>query len=281
MSSARLRFEQRYADRFRQSALPSGYAVVLAEVRRMIGDSRRRALASVNRVLVWLYWYIGRVIVAQQEKAAWGDAVVERFSADLRAAFPDMKGLSRDNLFRMRQFYRTCCRTDAWLSGKVTPGAAKVGTPSRLSASRRDLRRIVGTPSRQLHRADHAFAMSVEELTPPGLADMVFGLSWSHHCAIIASVTRPEQHYFYMAMAVRERWSVRELRRQLDADLFTRYVSVKRDPEKCLPVKVHFSAGNVQRLVRFEINVVACRKGNRDRRQLNSTARLALYRREC
>jgi CRISPR-associated endonuclease/helicase Cas3 len=46
-------------------------------------------------------------------------------------------------------------------------------------------------------------------------------------------------------------------------------------------VKVHFSAGNVQRLVRFEINVVACRKGNRDRRQLNSTARFALYRREC
>ena len=140
------------------------------------------------------------------------------------------------NLFRMRQFYRTCCRTDEWLFGKVTLGAAKVGTVSRLSASRRDLRRIVGTPSRQLHRADHAFAMSVEELTSPGLADVVFGLSWSHHCAIIASVTRPEQHYFYMAMAVRERWSVRELRRQLDADLFTRYVSVKRDPEKCLPV---------------------------------------------
>ena len=46
-------------------------------------------------------------------------------------------------------------------------------------------------------------------------------------------------------------------------------------------VKVPFSTGNVQRLVRFEINVVACRKGNRDRRHLNSTARLALYRREC
>ena len=47
--------------------------------------------------------------------------------------------------------------------------------------------------------------MTVEELTLPGLADVVFGLSWSHHCAIIASVTRPEQHYFYMVMAVRER----------------------------------------------------------------------------
>jgi len=36
-----------------------------------------------------------------------------------------------------------------------------------------------------------------------------------------------------------------------------------------------------QRRVRFEVNVVACQKGNRDRQQLNSDARLALYRREC
>ena len=43
------------------------------------------------------------------------------------------------------------------------------------------------------------------------------------------------EHYFYMTMSVRERWSVRELRRQIDAALFERYMSVKRDPEKCLP----------------------------------------------
>jgi hypothetical protein len=54
-----------------KSALPSGYGAVLVEVKRMIGDARRRALASVNRELVRLYWEIGRVIVAQQEKAAW------------------------------------------------------------------------------------------------------------------------------------------------------------------------------------------------------------------
>jgi hypothetical protein len=35
-------------------------------VKRMIGDSRRRALASVNRELGRLDWEIGRVIVAQQ-----------------------------------------------------------------------------------------------------------------------------------------------------------------------------------------------------------------------
>ncbi len=45
----------------------------------------------------------------------------------------------------------------------------------------------------------------------------------------------PAERYFYMAMAVRERWSVRELRRQIDSALFTRYMSVREQPEKCLP----------------------------------------------
>jgi len=52
---------------------------------------------------------------------------------------------------------------------------------------------------------------------------------------IVGAVESPAERYFYMAMAVRERWSVRELRRQIDSALFLRYMSVKRDPEKCLP----------------------------------------------
>ena len=36
-------------------------------------------------------------------------------------------------------------------------------------------------------------------------------------------------------MAARERWSVRELARQIESGLFLRYVSVARAPEKCIP----------------------------------------------
>jgi predicted nuclease of restriction endonuclease-like (RecB) superfamily len=42
------------------------------------------------------------------------------------------------------------------------------------------------------------------------------------------------EQYFYLQMAVRERWSVRELERQIESGLFSRYVSVARDPEKCI-----------------------------------------------
>ena len=147
-----------------KAGLPRDYAAVLADVKRMIGDSRCRALATVNRELVWLYWQIGRIIVRQQEAARWGDAVVEELSADLRVEFPDMKGLRRDNLFRMRQFYLGCRRTDARLVEHGGSNDAKVGTVSRQFQPGG---RILSTLSREF---------SSREL-PASLLD----LSWPHH----------------------------------------------------------------------------------------------------
>lgn len=87
---------------------PTGYARVLADLKERIAESRRRALMTVNRELMLLYWHIGSVSVRQQEGAKWGDAVVEQLAADLRAEFPEMKGLAKDNLFRMRKFILSC-----------------------------------------------------------------------------------------------------------------------------------------------------------------------------
>ena len=45
------------------------------------------------------------MIIQRQQQAGWGNAVVEQIAADLRAAFPDVKGFSKTNVFRMRAFY--------------------------------------------------------------------------------------------------------------------------------------------------------------------------------
>lgn len=234
-----------------KSALPSGYAAVLAEVTHMIGDSRRHALASVNRELVRLYWEIGRVIVAQQERAAWGDSVVERFAVDLRAAFPDMKGLMPANLWRMRQLYLSCREVDAWLRRTHLDG--ETGTLSRQDQppARRG-KGAVGRLSPAVPAGSPGLATVWRESADPGAdpilatlwrelssehAQRVLSVSWSHHRLIMGASHRPDGRFFYLSMAVRERWSVRELGRQIESDLFTRYVSVKRDPEKCLPAE--------------------------------------------
>jgi len=58
----------------------------------------------VNRELVLLYWQIGQAILQHQAKEGWGAKVIGRLAEDFRREFPDMKGLSRANLFYMRAF---------------------------------------------------------------------------------------------------------------------------------------------------------------------------------
>jgi len=41
----------------------------------------------------------------KNQTAGWGEAGVDRLAADLQAEFPDMRGFSADNLWRMRQFF--------------------------------------------------------------------------------------------------------------------------------------------------------------------------------
>lgn len=45
-----------------------------------------------------------RAILARQQSEGWGAKVIDRLSADLRVAFPDMQGLSPRNLKYMRSF---------------------------------------------------------------------------------------------------------------------------------------------------------------------------------
>jgi hypothetical protein len=83
------------------------YTAFLSAVKGRIHAARLQAGRAVNRELVMLYWDIESGIVERQEGLGWGDAVVARFAADLRAEFPDMHGFSRANVWRMRQFFGT------------------------------------------------------------------------------------------------------------------------------------------------------------------------------
>jgi len=228
--------------RTKRGNAPADYVDVLADMKRLIADSRHRALATVNRELVCLYWHIGRIIVQQQEHAKWGDAVVEQLAQDLRLAFPDMKGLSRDNVFRMRQFFVSCRDLDRWFATafasdqKVGPAPRRIpkggdrpqtATASPRNATYSDGDEKVGALTRQ------SPSMLAQDLNA-NIAELVTRLSWTHHYVLIGAVSDPAERYFYLQMSARERWSVRELRRQIDSGLYLRYMSVRRDPEKCL-----------------------------------------------
>jgi predicted nuclease of restriction endonuclease-like (RecB) superfamily len=88
----------------RDLALPNGYTDLLGELKNRVRAARIQALRTVNTQLIELYWSIGKTILERQEIEEWGSKVMSRLAEDLRAEFPDMKGLSRSNLFYMRGF---------------------------------------------------------------------------------------------------------------------------------------------------------------------------------
>jgi predicted nuclease of restriction endonuclease-like (RecB) superfamily len=103
------------------AALPSGYAELLADLKRHIGTAQVRAAVAVNRELVELYWRIGREIVERQEREGWGKGVIERLARDLQVAFPGLQGFSPSNVWRMRAFFLGHARGGEELQGAGPP----------------------------------------------------------------------------------------------------------------------------------------------------------------
>ena len=78
-----------------------------AEIVQLIENARKRAYQAVNTTLIELYWQVGEYISHKVQAAEWGDGVVDELARHLALTQPNLKGFTRPNLFRMRQFYET------------------------------------------------------------------------------------------------------------------------------------------------------------------------------
>ena len=76
-----------------------------SEITRLIDSARQRAYQAVNTTLIELYWQVGAYLSGKIGAAEWGEGVVEQLAQHLASTQPGLKGFTRRNLFRMRQFY--------------------------------------------------------------------------------------------------------------------------------------------------------------------------------
>ena len=88
-------------------SLPGQYTGLLDAVVELLESARRTSVRTVNAVMTSTYWEIGRRIVEVeqrgQERAGYGEQLVERLASDLTARFG--RGLSKQNLYQMRAFH--------------------------------------------------------------------------------------------------------------------------------------------------------------------------------
>ena len=77
-----------------------------SEVVQLIQAAKLQAFKAANITLLSLHWQIGAILSKKLETAEWGDSVVEQLAQHLARTQPGLRGFTRRNLFRMRQFYQ-------------------------------------------------------------------------------------------------------------------------------------------------------------------------------
>ncbi len=73
----------------------------------MIKTARFEASRQTNKILIKLYWSIGKCVSNKIASAEWGQNVVTKLSDYLTRHEPGLKGFSARNIWRMRKFYDT------------------------------------------------------------------------------------------------------------------------------------------------------------------------------
>jgi len=85
--------------------LDTDYKSFLYEIKQKIYSAKSKAILSANKLMIELYFEIGKEIVNKQKSLGWGKSVVEQMSKDLIGEFGEKSGYSTQNLWYMRQFY--------------------------------------------------------------------------------------------------------------------------------------------------------------------------------
>jgi predicted nuclease of restriction endonuclease-like (RecB) superfamily len=182
------------------------YPDFLAELKNRISAARLSAARAVNSELILLYWDIGQRIMEAQKSASWGSGVVEKLASDLRAAFPESRGFSANNLWMMRQLFAEYSES-SFLEQAVQflsdPKNSPLEQPVQVSSSRSSAKRI-----RDLHRT---FRVNLLAKVP-----------WGHHVEILKKVKSPEERLYYLSAAARFGWSRRILLNQIKSDAYGR-----------------------------------------------------------
>lgn len=81
------------------------YICWIEELKSRYRRAQIKAAVKVNAEQLLFNWQLGRDLVIRKAEEKWGSGVVEQVSMDLQAAFPESKGFSTSNLWRMKQWY--------------------------------------------------------------------------------------------------------------------------------------------------------------------------------
>ncbi|MGR3790906.1 PDDEXK nuclease domain-containing protein [Flavobacterium sp. TN-1] len=183
------------------------YQDLIVEIKNQILNSQQKAMISVNKELILLYWNIGKMIIENQNLFETRNNYIEQLSKDIKSIFPDLSGFSRSNLFNIRKFY-------------LFYANASIQQAVGLNSSNAPIQQVVG----------------LNELCT---------IPWGHHVLILEKTKTIEEAAFYIKETRSNNWSRAILSLQLKQNLFERQGKAITNFDKTLEVKQAFLANQL------------------------------------
>jgi predicted nuclease of restriction endonuclease-like (RecB) superfamily len=204
------------------------FAALLADVKGRIQSAQSRAVLAVNAELVRLYWDIGCMIDARQEREGWGAAVIPRLAQELKNELPELKGFSERNIDRMIQFYRE------YPVAAISPlPVAKLVPPSKVSMPVAHLAPApISPPSAAELQSSPISPEPLAKLAPAPIVQPLvaqlgeatfWATSWAHHVILMQKVKDLVTRRWYMEQTLANGWSSNFLALQIDAQAHARH----------------------------------------------------------
>jgi predicted nuclease of restriction endonuclease-like (RecB) superfamily len=195
------------------------YPTILPEIRSLIEMSRHHAAVTANLAMVNLYWNIGRVITQDikknEKRAGYGEQLVEEVARVLTQEYG--QGFSARNLWDMNRFY----------------AEFRILQPLPAESHSEQIRQKVSNEFRKNRILQAVPAESGSPIT----IDLRkhFYLGWTHYRTLLG-IEDIRKRQFYFDQVSSQRWSTRELERQINGALFER-VALSRSTRKLVALE--------------------------------------------
>jgi len=174
------------------------------EIYALIKEAKYKSLSQVNSNMIELYWNIGEYVHYKVLNNEWGKSVVVELAKFIKTSEPNIQGFSDRNIWRMKQFYETYSNPEFL---KLSAVLAELPTTNNKG------KEMLSPLTTEIQ--------STENKTHKKLPTVLAEINWSLHLEIIACKSN-EEKLFYLIKAKQERWSFRELKRQIATATFER-----------------------------------------------------------
>ena len=174
------------------------YNNLVTTISEIVISTQNNIAKNINQSMIITYWNIGKYIVEFEQKgnerAEYGTELLKTIAIDLTSNIG--KGFSWRNLYNMKRFYL-------------------VFPILQIASAKSDIKKLQTSPAK---------------LETDIMMKSINSLSWSHFVRLL-SVKDKDERDFYIIEIAKNKWSERELNRQINSSLFERLL-LSRDKDK-------------------------------------------------